>query len=246
MRSYALRNSAWIILVVVVIGGCGKSGDEAVSESQALSSPSAKVTPASSSSGTQDTTDKSDLQESHLPTQDSSSSTAAGGPAIVDLNRVAIGLDRIEGFETRIKARKEELESQIKLLDDAYEQEVNDLKNAAGEQPTAELEDQIAAKERERLININEARRQAAQQLRQFEDQVKREFMDEIRPIAFDVANEAGFTVVFTVPQVYAFKVDSPSDITKRVIDRVRVAQPSQPSSDLPRLAAPSSTSETR
>lgn len=239
-----MKSTMIVMIGLLALSGCGK-------KEQADSDMQSSTTSSSNSDGAvvqaSHTTDVSDSSSaSHLPERQPTLIKAQGNAAVLDLNRVAIGLDRISGFESRLKVKHKELESQIQLLEDGYEEELEDLKRDSSEMDEQVLAALIAEKEQERDLNLAEARRQAAQKLLQFEEVVKREFMVEVRPIAFQVALDNGFGVVLTKPQVFAFQVGSQVDITDRVIAQMKATNPSQPNSSLPQLASPIPTETNR
>lgn len=173
-------------------------------------------------------------------------SQTAGSVAIIDLNRVAVRLERISGFQASLEARRRELEGNIQLLDDGYKTEIDEIVERYGNSPDEKQQAEIDRKRQQRLLSVNQAKLQAQQQLNAYEEKIRAEFMDEVRPIAYEVAHDYGFSVVLTVPQVYAFRVGSEQDITDRVVERVRLKSPSQPAKDLPRLASPVKDSKIR
>lgn len=192
-----------------------------------------------------------DTAASRDETKPNSAALAASGDvvigvAVIDLNRVAIGLGKLPVFEKEITEHRKFLEEQVRMVDAKYVEDIKTLEQAVATGGTKAQNEELILKKQERQVAFTEAKREAGSRLNEFEQSVKRRFMDEVRPIAYDVAQRNGFGIVLTVPQVFAFRVDSNQDITERVIDRMRANNPQKPAADLPRLATPKDGESTK
>ena len=138
--------------------------------------------------------------------------------AVIDLNVVAeeIGAQtkidfllkkKEEELINRFNGLKEELRRKVDSLSTAN-QDLNDQKQNALDELTAENQNMLTLE------------MQAAQtQLVAFHSQLKQKLLGEIRPVAYQVAQEKGMQIVLTVGQVYAAgpNVNITYDVAKRI-----------------------------
>lgn len=174
-----------------------------------------------------------------IDSEEDESQGPALGVAVINLDRVAAELNRVEPIQAELKAKKEELVSRLQLLNAGFQEEIGELQEKYGDAPTAEQRSQIEERQQEAIRSVEEAMKQGRNELSKLEQSLRREFQDEVRPIAYQIAVDAGFPVVMTSNQVFAYRVGSPQDITERVIKYMRVQSPSQPNAALPKLSTP-------
>lgn len=167
----------------------------------------------------------------------SAGTTSMLGVAVVNLDRVAEALNRVEPVQKRMEEKKVELVNRLRLLNEGYQREISELMSKYGSEPTLEERREIAERQQAAIKSVEEAMKQGRNELSQYEQTLRQEFQDEVRPIAFQIAIDAGYPVVLTSSQVFAYRVGSPQDITERVIKHMRVQSPSQPSAALPELS---------
>ena len=213
----------------LLIAALGSDDVAAFQDANKPSDGSASQSPAASS----------EIKRSADATEPAQESTPTLGVAVVNLDRVAVALDRVESVQKRLQEKKDELVSRLRLLNEGYQQQVAELMSKYGDQPTDEQKREIAKIQQEAIGNVEEAMKQGRNELSQYEQTLRQEFQDEVRPIAYKVAIDAGFPVVLTSSQVFAYRVGSPQDITERVIQLMRVQSPSRPHASLPELSTP-------
>ena len=157
--------------------------------------------------------------------------------AVIDINEVA----RQIGAMDKIRKSMAEFEAQLKTKLDGFKNELDlqyqdeqarrneDLNN----HNSGELEDLLAKHQQA----IGQQALLAENQLANHHNQLKLKLINQIRPIAFDIAKEQGMAMVLTTSQIYAAGPEA--DITKAVADRINKMNSSQEKTDdqIPRVA---------
>lgn len=138
--------------------------------------------------------------------------------AVIDLNVVAQEIGAQAKIDVSLKNKEQELLSRFNGLKTELERKVADLKmnsDNLNDQQQNEL-DQLTVENQNKLT----LQAQAAQsQLVAHHSQLKQKLLAEIRPVAYQVAQEKGMQIVLTVGQVYAAgpNVNITNDVVKRI-----------------------------
>ncbi|HMO15256.1 MAG TPA: OmpH family outer membrane protein [Pirellulaceae bacterium] len=140
--------------------------------------------------------------------------------AVIDLNRVAEQIGAIERIRTAVADYEFELRNRLTQIKDQFELEISEKRSSQTDdlnrQDQGELDKLMvkhqSALEQQTLIANNE--------LVAHENQLKLKLLNQVRPIAYEVANERGMSIVLTTAQVYA--ATPTSDITDEVAKRIK------------------------
>ncbi len=161
---------------------------------------------------------------------DNRSVTEAGPPpgfasipdrvAVIDLNIVAEEIGARRKITESLKRRELELMGQLDGFRDELVRRADEVKASYG----SDLNDQRQT-ELDQLLSENDSKvalqAQAAQvQLASYHAQLKLKLLNEVRPVAWQVAESHDMSIVMTTSQVYA--VSPERDITREVIEEIR------------------------
>lgn len=139
--------------------------------------------------------------------------------AVIDLNLVAEEIGARQKINESLKKRETELVGQISMLRDELDRRTIEVKakldGDMNEQSQGDLD---------KLLFENQAKvdlqAQAAQaQLTTHHALLKKKLLDQIRPIAYNVAKSHGLSIVMTTSQVYAASPER--DITREVVREI-------------------------
>ena len=139
--------------------------------------------------------------------------------AVIDLNAVAREIGASTKIDLALKKHEEELVSQFNGLKAELGRRVGELQSAnddLNDQKQNQL-DELTADNSAKLT----MQAQAAQtQLSTHHSKLKQQLLNQIRPVAYEVAKERGMQLVLTVSQVYAAGPEV--NITEEVIKRIK------------------------
>lgn len=159
--------------------------------------------------------------------------------AVIDLNVVAQEIGAQTKIDLSLKQKEEELLSRFNGLQAELGRKVALLKSEnkdLNDQAQNEL-DQLTAENQGKLT----LQAQAAQsQLLAFHSGLKQKLLSQIRPVAFQVAQEKGMQIVLTVGQVYAAgpNVNITHDVVKRIKEINESVAAKQPQQEKPNRVA--------
>ncbi len=140
--------------------------------------------------------------------------------AVIDLNVVAEEIGARRKITESLKQREAELVHQLNGFRDELGRRVTEIKT----QSDSDLNDQNQS-DLDKTLAENEAKislqAQAAQtQLAAHHARLKLQLLNQVRPVAFQVAQSRGLSIVMTTSQVYA--VAPERDITQEVIQAIQ------------------------
>ncbi len=159
--------------------------------------------------------------------------------AVIDLNVVAQEIGAQTKIDLSLKQKEEELLSRFNGLQAELGRKVALLKSEnkdLNDQAQNEL-DQLTAENQGKLT----LQAQAAQsQLLAFHSGLKQKLLSQIRPVAYQVAQEKGMQIVLTVGQVYAAgpNVNITHDVVKRIKEINESVAAKQPQQEKPNRVA--------
>ncbi len=140
--------------------------------------------------------------------------------AVIDINEVARQIGAMDKIRFAMAEFELELQSQLNMIKDRLDEEVESKKKAynndLNQQAAGEL-DSLLAKHQSSLEQQTFA---ANSQLAAHHNQLKLKLLNQVRPIAYQVANERGMSVVLTTAQIYA--ATPTADITNEVVQRIQ------------------------
>lgn len=168
-----------------------------------------------------------------------SSSTATGGVAVVDLDEIA----RATGSKTRlddmIKMREVNLNNALgKFNTDVSDdikgkiQEYKDLEEQAGKELSPEEAKKLRSEVMQAQAKLQQARSKAQIDLQGFTEELKLTFRKQIKPIAQEVAEKKGFSIVIPKNEGLLLSVSPANDITNDVIVALQTMAKQKPAAE--------------
>lgn len=156
----------------------------------------------------------------------SSATSATGGLAVVDLEKVASETGKSIQFKEMLQATESVLNQQLAQATNNAKSQLGEKAKELGEAPTEEQQKQFAKTRYEYATALNQLQTQAGSKFNQYKmDQVAK-FRAEIKPIALEIARERGLSVVVPKNDGLLLAVDSGVDITEDVIKAYREKRP--------------------
>ena len=147
------------------------------------------------------------------------------GVAVIDLDAVARRLGFDKQMANAIRQRNASTNQQYATVKASYEKQIVEQQQAFGTTPQREQIQLLANMKKQADTNLNQARRQAKRDLVNHGAQLTQYFREQVKPIAREVANEKGFSVIVTKNDRVIFHHESSADITEAVIERMLARQ---------------------
>lgn len=167
------------------------------------------------------------------------SAKVAGGLAVIDLDYVAKTIGRTEEISDALKVRKNALDQALAQVQAQAKDKLQQEQQAAGEQPTDEQKQKLAAFERKLNSELLQIARKAQADLETYRATLLTQFRTEVRPLAQQVAAEKGLGVVIPKNEGFLLSVDPGVDITAEVIKAYQTRKPAPAAAAKATAAAP-------
>ena len=140
--------------------------------------------------------------------------------AVINLNVVAQEIGAMDKINVILNEKKDHLVGQLNDLKSQLGKKRDEIQTQFGtdlnEQQQGELDQMLVEHQ-----NTLQLQTQAANsQLATTHAQLKRVLLDQVRPVAFEVAKEHGMNIVLTTGQIFA--AGNNIEITQQVIERIR------------------------
>jgi Skp family chaperone for outer membrane proteins len=159
-------------------------------------------------------------QVSPLLTAQKPATAAAPTVAVIDVNDVARRVGMMDQITLMVEEKQRELEKQFALSQQRLSNEYEQTAQLIPGQPTAEERNQLLQLQQTHMRKLTSEWNALQDAVVEYHNELKDEFMDSVRPIAFAVAKNRGITTVLTTKQV--FSVDERCDITVEVATEMR------------------------
>ena len=150
------------------------------------------------------------------------------GVAVVDLDEVArrLGSDvamvqAIRESQTSLSQQLQSLQTSLKQQYEQKKQEFDGRQGQAKRDPATETK-QLQALGRQITVQLNQARRNAGNQINAHRQQLIQRFREEVKPVAQRVAFERGLGVVVTKNESVLLAFDDAHDITAAVVEKLQ------------------------
>ncbi len=143
----------------------------------------------------------------------------ASSVAVLDLDKVAQRIGRLDEINMSIKEKQAELNDRLELLRRSYQFELDDKKSEFGSQISEEQKQQLLVIQQRMNAGVAQARQQAQQELQLHQNALKTQFHEQVRPIARRVAEDAGMSVIIT--NNFIFASTNTVDITDQVVEQM-------------------------
>lgn len=181
-----------LVPAVVALAGCGSSNHEKTASNQAP-----PITPTA---------------------HDSSPPAPLLSVAVIDLDDIAQRVGRMDEIRQSLQEKETELNDNLNLLTSTYENEVAEKKKELGQPPSDAQKSELAALTQRLNSNILKVRQQSQQELAFHRNSLMIRFREEVKPLAQQVANAHGMSVVITSNYVYSTAAGV--NITDEVVQR--------------------------
>lgn len=147
---------------------------------------------------------------------------ASGGVAVIDLDEVARLLGRETAIKQSLTAREANLNQQLETMRVSYANQLRQRKQELTPEPASNELAQLQSFEQKAVAHIQQAQRQAQQDLDGQKRALINTFRDEVKPIASQVAATKGLSIVVSKNDTFLFAFDSAVDITQEVAERMK------------------------
>jgi Skp family chaperone for outer membrane proteins len=140
--------------------------------------------------------------------------------AVIDLNIVAEEIGARQKISESLRQRETELVGQLNSFREELDRRVDEIRVKSGSDLNQAVQTDL-----EKLMTENQARislqAQAAQaQLTTHHANLKQQLLNQVRPVAWQIAKSHGLSIVMTTGQVYAAAPER--DITTEVVQEIR------------------------
>lgn len=139
--------------------------------------------------------------------------------AVIDLNVIAEEIGARQKITDSMKERENDLVDQLSGYRDRLDQQVEDLRSHWGDNLNDEQQTDLDRTLADNQSKIGLQIQAAQSQLATHHARLKMELLNQVRPVAFQVAREQGMSVVMTTGQVYA--IGPEQNITQAVIEQI-------------------------
>lgn len=170
-------------------------------------------------------------------------SRAKAGVAVVDLDKVAKELGRVDMMENDLRSAQNTLANQLAGVQKQAIEKLNEMKSGLGETPAEEDLKKFNATAQATQIQFNNLQRQAVAKIGERRDILVFSFRQEARPVVEKIAKSKGAATVITKNEAFTF--DNTVDITEDVINEMK-ANPAKAPAAKPAPAAPAAASGTQ
>lgn len=147
--------------------------------------------------------------------------------AVIDLNLVAEEIGARTKIDVALDKREQELLAQFNGLQLELTRREADLRDSFNEDLKDDQQNELDRLRAENQSKLNLQAQTASTRLAEFHTQLKQKLLNDIRPVAYQVAQDEGMKIVLTVGQVYAAGPNV--DITQAVIKHIQAVNAANP-----------------
>ncbi len=150
--------------------------------------------------------------------------------AVIDLNLVAQEIGARAKIDMLLDKREQELMTQFNGLKAELDRREMNLRGSFNDDLNDDQQNELDKLRAENLNKLNVQAQAASTRLAGFHAQLKQKLLNDIRPIAYQVASDQGMKIVLTAGQVYAAGPNV--DITEAVIKQIQQINAANPESE--------------
>ncbi len=144
--------------------------------------------------------------------------------AVIDVNLISKEVGLLAAVQASLKNKQQEVTDRLGIMELGYKGKLEEAKKRYGETLTAEQQKEIEEVTRGFNTSLLRAGDAGRKEIAAFENQLKLHIVEEIRPIAYQIARERGFSIVLTTQQIFAAGPDV--NLTATVIERYKATHP--------------------
>ena len=164
---------------------------------------------------------------------------SGGGVALMDLTAVARATGQDEVIRLKADANRQEMMAQLQQTAAQLDQQITAERDKYGEELTPEQDQQIQAMTMQARQQLGQLQNQAQAQINQMEQELVNEFRDGVAPLAAEVAQSMGATIILA-QDTYVFWYEGEIDITNEVIEAWKAKNPPVPADEATQAPAAS------
>jgi Skp family chaperone for outer membrane proteins len=169
-----------------------------------------------------------------------SSDQPTGRVGIIDLDVVAKLLGRDKQLVQTVKQQELALNQQLQTMQASYVEQFNAKQQEYGPQPTVEQAKHLQTLKNQINTHLLQTKQKAQISLNQHRSGVVKQFQEEVRPFAQQVAAQRELTLIVPKNDGLVFAVDPAVDISADVAKAMQAATASNPPAALPAGSAES------
>ena len=139
--------------------------------------------------------------------------------AVVDINEIARQIGAMEIIQQSMIDLEMELKTKLSQYKSDLDQEYQDRRKEYSDDLNDQAQDELDSLLVKHRGSFSEQSMLAQNQLAAHHNQLKKKLLNQVRPVAYEIANKKGMSVVMTTSQVYA--AGPSSDITEAVAKRI-------------------------
>ncbi|MCA9263451.1 MAG: OmpH family outer membrane protein [Planctomycetales bacterium] len=145
----------------------------------------------------------------------------SGTVAVIDLDVIASQLGSQQAIAESITKQQESLNNQLVELARSYSAQISEQQRVLADNPNQESEVQLAGWQRQAEVQLNQAKRQAQSDVVRYRAQLVNDFREQVRPVARQVADARGLSIIVTKNDSVVFDYGSAVDITNEVLEQL-------------------------
>lgn len=154
------------------------------------------------------------------------SSSARGGIAVVDLDKVAMETGRDRQLAQSLELAKNSLNQELNKHVENMKEQLSAKKKSYGEELTDDEKKEFSTMENIAVNNLSQVQKVAVNKLETYRQRQIADFRSELRPIAHEIATKKGLSIVIPKNDGLLLSVDSGVDITDEVVKILRERRP--------------------
>lgn len=155
-----------------------------------------------------------------------SSSTARGGIAVVDLDKVAAETGRDRQLAQSLELAQNSLNQRLNKTVENVKEQLSAKKKSYGDELSEEQKKEFSAMENLAVNKLSQIQNVARNEYEQYKQKQIADFRAELRPIAHEIASKKGLSIVIPKNDGLLLSVDSGVDITEEVVKILRERRP--------------------
>ena len=149
--------------------------------------------------------------------------------AVVDLDEVARRSGRDLQLNRAVRERKDSLNRQLKEYHTSLRDQYGSKQREFGDRTTQQTEQQLKTIEDQFNLRLNQAQREASQDLSRHRLRLIQQFREEVIPVAREIAAARGLSIVIPKNETLFLTYDPGIDITDEVASRMIAGQGAPP-----------------
>ena len=163
----------------------------------------------------------------------STAPVASGGVAVVDLDEVARRTGRDQQMLAQVEQFRQQKNEEVATAQAELQKKLEEFQASLGDDPTPEQQQQLALVQRKLAADFTAIAQQATAAVQQFKQNTVKQYRDDVRPLAREIAASRGLQVVITHQDSFQLAVDPHCDITDELATRLKPVEADPPASDI-------------